>query len=411
MNTIGDATDRTSSGLSRRDFLRVGSLGGVGLALAGRAGAAPTARDDRAVILLLLVGGPSQLDTFDPKPDAPASVRGPFRSIPTRVPGVRVCEHLPRLADRLDRVAIVRSLYHNAAPIHEAGLQLLQTGRLFDLNIEHPHIGALAARDLAPRGGAPVFATLPGAIGSTGVNVPRGQTAGTLGRDFDPVVISDKGCEKRGTGTSQTRNFASETDRGSEPVPLFSQPHTAFDLAGERPSIREAYGDTRFGRSCLAARRLVEAGARMVVVNMFESVFNTLSWDCHGRAPFSSLNDYADVILPTFDRAHAALIDDLQARGLLSTTLVVATGEFGRTPRINESGGRDHWPGVWSALVAGGGVSGGQVIGASDAIGAEPADRPVRASDLAATMAHALGLDPARLELAGSARPIRELWA
>ncbi len=216
----------TAEELSRRTFLRVGGLGGLSLALAAHQAKAGGTPDDRAVILLLLVGGPSQLDSFDPKPDAPAEIRGPFRTIATRVPGLRVCEHLPRLAQRLDRVALVRSLHHDEAPIHEAGLQLVQTGHRFGLGEEHPHLGSLAACRLGPRGEIPPFCVLPGPLGSTGVNVPRGQSAGPLGRNFDPLVLD-----------------------------------AAHDLSAEPAAMRDAYGHDAFGRSCLRARQLVEAGA------------------------------------------------------------------------------------------------------------------------------------------------------
>ncbi len=342
---------RSNQGLKRREFLQAGGLGVLGLGL----GAAPNAlargtAADRSVILLMLVGGPSQIDTFDPKPDAPSDVRGPFRSIATAVPGVRVCEHLPRLAHRLDRVTLVRSVHHDAAPIHETGYQLVQTGQLSRPDTDHPHIGSLAARDLGPLRGAPAFVVLPRALGNTGVGVWRGQSAGPLGTAFDPVVMAP---EKGHSG---------------------------------------AYGPTEFGRSCHLARKLVERGTRFVTVNMYDTVFNQVSWDCHGSRHFSTLDDYAREVLPTFDRAYTALIDDLEERGLLESTLVVATGEFGRGPRMNASGGRDHWPGVWSALLAGGDSGRGQVIGRSDALGGEPANHPVGANELAALMATHLRL-------------------
>jgi hypothetical protein len=322
--------------------------------------------DGRAVILLMMVGGPSQLETFDPKPDAPSDVRGPFRSIATSVPGIRVGEHLPGVARRMDRLTLIRSLHHDAAPIHETGQQLLQTGRLARPGREWPSIGSVAARLLGPRGEAPPFVVLPRPIGNTGVGVPRGQSAGLLGPEFDP--------------------FVADSDA--------SLP--ALDLASERRSVRDAYGRTPFGDDCLRARRLVESGSRLVVVNMYETVFGGPSWDCHGRSPFSTFEDYASTVIPTFDRAFSALIDDLTRLGRLSSTFVVATGEFGRTPKLNASGGRDHWPGVWSALLAGGDSAGGAVIGRSDPLAAEPTDRPISPIALAATIYRALGIDPSR---------------
>jgi hypothetical protein len=359
---------------------------------------------ERSAILLLLVGGPSQLETWDPKPDAPALVRGPFRSIPTRCPGVRICEHLPRLAERMDRLALIRSVHHDSAPVHEAGHQLLQTGRICTGGVEYPHFGSVVASLEGDRAGLPPFVILPHRIASTGVGIPHGQSAGWLGDRFNPFNLDDDPAAP-----------------GFDPTPkLRSLANNPFRLSGERAEVREAYGRTRFGQSCLLARRLVEAGVRVVTVNMFETVFNCVTWDCHGSAPFSSLADYANELLPAFDRAFAALIDDLQERGRLESTLVVAAGEFGRTPMINASGGRDHWPGVWSVALAGGGVRGGRVLGASDAQGGSPADRPVAPQDLLATIYHSLGIDPTQRltppgqetsTLANGGESIRELFA
>lgn len=373
-------------GVSRRDFLAAGAMGMGGLGLPTSTPsplAAPRARDDRALILLMMVGGPSQLETWDPKPDAPEEVRGPFQSIATRVPGVRINEHLPRLAARMDKLALIRSVHHDEAPIHETGLQLLQTGRLSRTQDEPPHIGAVASKMMGARGQAPAFAMIPGPILNTGVVLPRGQSAGVLGAAHAPACIA------------------------------------SFDVDAEPERLLRAYGPSRFGRSCLLARRLVESGVRVVTVNMFDTVFNEVSWDCHGSRPFSTLDDYRRRLLPTFDRAFSALIDDLGSRGLLDSTMVAAVGEFGRTPKINAAGGRDHWPGVWSVALAGGGVRGGRVIGASDARGSAPIDRPVAPQELLATMYHALDLDPSRLpdrsesdfSTPTAASPIHELFS
>ncbi len=249
---------------SRRRFLQGGCAGLAAARFApGWSGPCRTAPPvpDRSVILLLLVGGPSQLETFDPKPDAPAEVRGPFGSIATRVPGIRVSEHLPRLASRMDRVALVRSVRHDAAPIHETGLQLLQTGRLCQSGVEHPHLGSVLARLRPARGSAPPSIILGGPLESTGVNIARGQSAGYLGVDADPVFLDNDGTA----------------------------------IAGARASGRDraVYGDSAFGRDCRAAVRLVEAGARAVTVNMCRSVFRRPSWDVHGSSPFSTFDDYA----------------------------------------------------------------------------------------------------------------------
>jgi len=347
----------------------------------------------------MLVGGPSQLDTWDPKPEAPAEVRGPFRSIATSIPGIRVSEHLPELARRMDQLTLIRSMFHDAAPIHETGAQLVQTGHLCSLGREYPHFGSVTARLLGTRNGLPSFAILPRPIGNTGVNVSHGQTAGILGQDFEPYCVPANPSEL----TSESREMRRAVDLGAEPA-----------------SLRERYGRNSFGESCLRARRLVEAGVRVVTVNMYETVFKGATWDCHSTGPFSTLDDYANEVLPTFDRAYSTLLDDLSARGLLSSTLVVATGEFGRTPRLNAAGGRDHWPGVWSALLAGGGSRAGEVIGASDAHGSSPADRPVRPAELVATIYRSLGIDPTQsyplengesVSLVDQAEPLREALA
>jgi uncharacterized protein (DUF1501 family) len=336
--------------LSRRSFLRTGAAaaGIVGWSFAGAdtPAAADTPAREINGIFLFLTGGPSQLDTWDPKPDAPAEVRGPFASIATSVPGIRIGEHFPRMAGLAHRFAIVRSVHHQSAAIHETGQQLLQTGRLSRGEPSHPHIGAvLSARHGPRRPGVPPFVMLPGSIGDTGMRVYNGQGAGFLGDAHRPVILE------------------------------------------RSPSA--------FGEQCLEARRLIESGVRCVVVNMFDTVFDRVTWDCHAdrRCLRSTLDDYRQTLCPTFDRAYSALIEDLHDRGLLNTTLVVAAGEFGRTPRLNSGGGRDHWPGVWSVLFAGGGVRGGQVIGASDKYGAEPVRRAVRAEDIAATVYRACGID------------------
>jgi hypothetical protein len=289
----------------------------------------------------------------------------------------------------MDRVALVRSVHHDVAPIHETGLQLLQTGRLCQGGVEYPHFGSVVAQLAGTPGRLPPSVILPGPITSTGVDVPRGQSAGCLGTCFDPT-------------------FPGNADL------------VARRLAEESPTAGAAYGPTSFGRSCLLARRLVELGVRVVTVNAYAAVFRGASWDAHGAEPFGSFDDYARDVLPTFDRAFAALLDDLDHSGRLESTLVVAAGEFGRTPRINASGGRDHWPGVWSVALAGGGVRGGQVIGRSDAHAAAPADGPVTLPDLLATIYHSLGIEGSahvstsdgqwfRLVEAGD--PIREVFA
>ncbi|HJZ94483.1 MAG TPA: DUF1501 domain-containing protein [Gemmataceae bacterium] len=338
--------------MNRRDFLHTTAATAAGLAVSDLA-LASSVRDVNC-IFLLLVGGPSQLDTWDPKPDAPAEVRGPYRPITTRIPGVCFTELFPRMAAAADQFAVVRSIYHESAPIHETGHQLLQTGQLEEIALEYPHFGALVSAAKGRRGRVPANVLLPGPIGFCGVNVGHGQTAGELHKTHEPATV---------------------------PVAVEGDP------------MRTRYGGSEFGDNCLRAARLVEHGARFVTVNMFTTVYDTITWDCHaaGGSLRSTLADYA-TLGATFDIAFTALLADLRQRGLFDSTLVVATGEFGRTPYLNREGGRDHWSGVWSALWAGGGVRGGRVIGSSDRLGGEPRDCPVGPEQFARTVRLALGL-------------------
>jgi uncharacterized protein (DUF1501 family) len=412
MFSAGSESTRRRPAISRRDLLRAAGVSTVGLTAAGfaeAAGVQPT--PERALIFLMLVGGPSQLETWDPKPDAPADIRGPFRPIATAVPGISIGEHLPHMARRMNRLCLVRTLHHQAAPIHETGQQLAQTGHLSPTEQAAPHVGSAVAWSRGSQNGMPPFVVLPRPIGNTGVEVPHGQSAGALGRAFDPFVVdadpSANDYNPHAVGDRARRFVDRSVDLGGRAAvtPGGSHSHrssTAFDLRRERASLRDAYGQNTFGQSCLLARRLVESGVRVVTVNMFESVFSQPTWDCHGTAPFSTFADYAAQVLPMFDRAYSALIDDLERRGLLESTLVVATGEFGRTPRINPSGGRDHWPEAWTAVLAGGGTQGGQVVGTTDAHAAEPVDRPVTPAELVATIYHSLRLNPARLPISGA---------
>jgi uncharacterized protein (DUF1501 family) len=411
----GDKRVRTCDGLTRRDFLRVGTLGAgaVGLSLADLRAGSPSR--DVNCILLFLVGGPGQLDTWDLKPAAPDTIRGPFRPVQTNVPGMQICEHFPRMARRAHQYAIVRSVHHEEAPIHETGQQMMQTGHLFRGGREYPHYGAVLSHLRGSRvGGVPPFVVLPAPLGNTGVGVEHGQGAGGLGAADEPFVLhADLARLSHGRdvlAAVDAAHRALDSDPSHDPAfdRLFtSHAKNAFDLAAEVEDVRSRYGRNSFGQSCLLARRLIEQGVRLATVNMFDTVFNAITWDCHadGGALATTLDDYRETLCPTFDRAYTALLDDLAERGLLETTLVVAMGEFGRTPRLNPRGGRDHWPGVWSILFAGGGVRGGQVVGSSDPIGAEPRDRPVTPAEVAATVYHFLGIDGQTLLSGEDGRP------
>jgi len=423
----GAKGSKTCDGLTRRDFLRVGALGAGSVALSLADLHADGPKKDINCILLFLVGGPSQLDTWDLKPAAPDTIRGPFRPIQTSVPGIQIGEHFPLMAQRARHYAIVRSVHHEEAPIHETGQQMMQTGHLFRDGQEYPHYGSVLSHVRGPRvEGIPPYVVLPTPLGNTGVSVAHGQGAGYLGAAHEPFVLhADPAQFSDGRAMLDAVDVAQRAfDVGSVHPPAFNQlfatrAKKAFNLISEKDELRSRYGRNTFGQSCLLARRLIEHGVRLATVNMFDTVFNEITWDCHadGGALGSTLDDYRDTLCPMFDRAYSALLDDLAERGLLESTLVVAMGEFGRTPQLNPRGGRDHWPGVWSMLFAGGGVRGGQVVGSSDPIAAEPRDRPVTPANVAATIYRALGID-ARTPILGAdnqrmpiitAAPIEEL--
>jgi hypothetical protein len=416
-------------GLRRRDFLHAGSLSMLGLGLTQmfslKALGATDPKKDVNCIMLMLVGAPSQLDTWDMKPNAPAEIRGPFKPIKTNVPGIDISENFPRMAKHADKYSIVRSMYHTAAAVHDTGHQMMQTGRLFSGGIEHPHMGCVLSKLKGPNGDVPAHVLLPRPIGNTGGNMPHGQNAGFLGKSFDPFVLNADPSDPNfrvpdmlppdylsALRVDRRKNWRSMVDKSvsmfetSQDARLldstFQQAYTlmssqkareAFELHKEPEKIREKYGMNRFGQSCLLARRMIEAGVRFVTVNMFETVFDEITWDIHGSKPFSPISCYKDLVGPMFDNAYASLLEDLSERGLMSSTMVLAMGEFGRTPKVNPAGGRDHWPQCWSILMGGGPLKGGTIVGASDEIGAMPKDRPTTPMEVAATVYKGLGID------------------
>jgi uncharacterized protein (DUF1501 family) len=428
-------------GLRRRDFLHAGALTSLGLGLTdflGMKAQGAVADKDMNCIMLFLVGGPSQLDTWDMKPDAPSEIRGPYKPIKTNVPGIEISENFPRMAKQADQYAIIRSCYHTAAAVHDTGHQMMQTGRLFQGGVEYPHIGCVLSKLKGPKGDVPAHVLLPKPIGNTGGNMPHGQNAGFLGKMYDPFVLNadpsdpnfkvpdllppdyltalrvdrrrnwremvDTSVSK--FETSQDARLLDSTFHSAYTLMSSEKARAAFELDKEPADVRERYGRNRFGQGCLLARRMIEAGVRFVTVNMFETVFDEITWDIHGSKPFSPISCYRDLVGPMFDMAYSSLLNDLKQRGLLSNTMVVAMGEFGRTPKINPAGGRDHWPQCWSVLMAGGPIKGGQVVGASDDIGGSPKDRPTSPAQIAATIYHGLGI-PLDLELKGAqGRPI-----
>ena len=433
--------DADRPALSRRDFLHAGAIAPFGLTLPAfnQAKAALAATDsDVNCIMLFLLGGPSQIDTFDPKPKAPAEVRGPFSSIKTNVTGMEISEIFPRTAKHADKFSIIRSVYHTAAAVHDTGHQMMQTGRLFAGGVESPHVGCALGYLKGGRGELPPHVLLPRPMGRTGGNLPHGHSAGYLGKTHDPFIlnadpntpnfkvpdllppdyITGLRAERRqklrdavdeATGAFEKNAASKQLDDNFNlafKIMTSAKAREAFALEKEPDKVKDRYGRTRFGQCCLMARRLIEAGVRFVTVNMFETVFDEVTWDIHGSKPFTDIVQMSKEVAPNFDQAFTALLEDLSERGLLSNTMITAMGEFGRTPKVNPAGGRDHHPGVWSILMGGGPIKGGQIIGESDELGYAPKSRPVTPGEVAATLYKGLGLDPHK-ELPGpQGRPI-----
>ena len=417
------ATQLFCDGIQRRDFLKIGALSGVGLGLSdylslAKADAATNTRA-RSAIYVRLAGGPSHMDTFDMKPDAPDTHRGEFREISTNVPGVRICEHLPKLAKCADKYAILRGVSHTLAA-HRLGAEYLMTGNRPLPALKYPTYGAVVSKELgAPR-------DIPGSVA-----IPKGPTGptGFLGLEYGPFETGaspkpGQPMNIRGLSLSNGLTLA-DIDRRNNLVKRYdtafgafakedkvlsgmdefsqkayemmrsSRTREAFDLPRESPSVSGLFGDGGFSQSCLLATRLVESGVRLVSVQFG-------GWDTH-RDNFNRLKDNN---LPNLDDGLAGLFQALEAKGLLKTTAVFVTGEFGRTPKINQRGGRDHYPRAMFCLLAGGGMEGGQVIGASDEKGEGPRDRVISPDDVAATFYHALGIDHTKEYHTPTGRPV-----
>lgn len=449
--------------LGRREMLCIGGLSMTGLALSDLLAAAQTpARSStprsfgsaKNCIILFLSGGASHHDTFDPKPSAPAEVRGEFGVIDTSVAGIQFCEHLFWSAHLADRLALVRSVTHRH-PDHAVGGYVMFTGRDYPRSPgeaelqsrdDAPHIGSSVAR-VAPGSGPFPFAMIPRRV-DAGSGRRAGQWAGVLGSRYDPLVTEGdpndnafrlehlplvpheslavferrrhlvdqlnrqwEALDQTPLARALTENRRKALDvLGSDAV------RRAVDLASEESWVRDRYGRNLFGQSVLLGRRLLDAGTRLVQVNWLRSQGRKgYAWDSH-REHFDAMRHD---LLPPLDRALGALVTDLEHTGQLAETLVVVAGEFGRTPRVNRHAGRDHWSNVFTVVLAGGGVRGGQVYGASDKIGAEPIDRPVSPADLTATIFHCLGIDPHtkiydqldRPVVLSTGRPLYDLFA
>jgi hypothetical protein len=459
--SIQDGPTRLIDRVTRREWLRVGGLSALGLSLSdllgvrpGRAAAAEppglagnlgsTFGKARNVIFLWLQGGPPQHETFDPKPDAPADIRGPFRPVATNVPGIRYCELLPRTARHADKLAVIRSL-STRDDNHDVSGYWLLTGYPYGPGsarqikpTDWPYFGSVV-KMLAPSQKLPALTSvwIPDVMRLNDNVTPAGQTAGFLGKQWEPErFVGDpalpsyriEGLELGGDLTTvridRRRDLVSQLDRSFESgrrsevletwdrlslqaynLVTSGKARAAFDLGKEPDKTRDRYGRYTWGQSCLLARRLIEAGVRLVHVNWArepgDSAVDNPMWDTHAQ----NADRLQDALCPMFDVSFDALMDDLADRGLLAETLVVVVGEFGRTPRINKQGGRDHWGHVFSMALAGAGIRGGQVIGASDRNGAYPTTDPIRGGDLTATIFHLLGIDPGGTFLDRAGRP------
>ena len=417
------------SHLKRREFLQVGALGAVGLSLpqylAAKDAHVKPGNDNKACIMIFNLGGPSHLDLWDMKPDAPSEIRGPFKPIRTKSPDIDISEILPRHAKIADKFSLVRSCHHSGAAVHDAGWQMMQTGRRFTGGIHTPHAGAVTSFLQGRKTDLPPFVVLPELMGRGGGNLPNGQAGGFLGKAHDPFALMadpskpkfkapdllppDQIGANRLARRKSMRQLVDETVKSfeaSEDARLMDdnfqaafrmmtsdQARSAFDLEKEPRKVRERYGMNRFGQCCLLARRLVENGVRFVTINTFLTVFGETTWDIHGSKPFTSIDGMKNVVCPLYDQGYSALIEDLHERGMLDNTLVTGLSEFGRTPKVNPAGGRDHWPQCFTVSFAGGGVKGGRAVGASDPIGGFPAERPVGPGDVVATIFKSMGFD------------------
>lgn len=431
---------RQNISASRRSFLQAGALGALGLNMANMNqivsaqgssadGSSIRPKPAKACIFLFMWGGPSQLDTFDLKPNAPSEVRGPFKPIPTRVPGMEICEHFVELAKNTDKIALIRSLTHDD-PAHLSSGHLTVTGKLAPVlksdatppsDKDSPHIGSLLAKLQPPNNGLPPFVTLPWKAyhpAAPGGEAP-GQHGGYLGAAYDsflvggdpnapdwkpatfslPAEMSLGRLESRYNLLRSFDRFRAEADVAAQITDLRSHQikayemltspnvRNAFDLGLEPTATRERYGRNIHGQGVLLARRLIEHGVPMVSVNWHNDGKNF--WDTHG----DNFNRLKNDLIPPADRALAALLEDLDERGMLDETLVVWVGEFGRRPTITpENSGREHWPFCYSGLMAGGGIRGGMIYGSSDSKGAYPDRDPVTPQDLGTTIVHALGI-------------------
>jgi hypothetical protein len=421
---------QTHQKMSRRNFIRMGTVAGLGMAdilrmqqlYAGDNGD----RSDVNCIFIFIVGGMPQQDMWDLKPDAPSEIRGDFRNISTNVPGIQISDVLPGCATVVDRMAILRSMTHDDSD-HGRGFHIMMSGKKAGAgdfngnqnNNQHPCIGSMASH-LGRPGVLPPYISVPNFLNSGGPSF-LGPSHGPFVIDSDPAapdfsvrdialptdVVAKRG-QLRQLALQQINQFEHAVERVGKQVRSFDTfyqkafslmaskaAREAFDIGKEPARLREKYGMTSIGQCSLLARRMVEAGCRFVAVENGH-------WDTHRKNTYS----LRDLLCPAFDQAIPALLNDLQDRGMLEKTLVVITTEFGRTPRINDLAGRDHWPNAFSIVMAGGGVRGGQVIGATDKHAAEVTDRPITPADMVATVLYGLGIDHKQVLHTPLGRPV-----
>ncbi len=422
-------------GVTRRDLLRVGGLTALGLGIPDifsmRQASAGQSGKAKSCILIWLDGGPSHLETFDLKPNAPKEVRGPLEPISTSIPGVQISECLPQIAQRMDKITVVRSM---TSPLgeHNFGTHYLLTGYKPTPVLQHPSFHAVGTHLHASRGVLPSNVAIPqyrvggGRFSGSGFLSASARPFSVGGdpakpdfrvRDMDFYHGLDiHRLDRRRQFIQRLDQFSGslDGDKTAAPDPHFEQAwrlitsndaKKAFDLNDEPRPVRQRYGARTIGQSCLLARRLVERGVPFVtVVNR--------GWDTHNNLYTRLKEGYTGAkrpvgLIPSLDLAFSALIDDLKDRNLLNETLIVVMGEFGRTPKLNTAGGRDHWPRVFSVALAGGGVPGGKIVGTSDSVGEGPKDNPVTPSDLIATIYTLLGIDPSRELHTADGRPVR----
>jgi hypothetical protein len=446
MLTLHHQGPQLCDGLTRREWLRVGGLGAFGLSMpallrSGQVGMAKTPRSAepgagkaKACIVLFLMGGPTQHSTWDPKPETPAEIRGEFKPIATATPGLMVSELMPQTARLTDKICVLRAMASNDNAHSSSGYYMMTGQPHQPMNFEnanpgapndYPNLGGVVRRLKKGNPGLPAAMTIPHRIFNTNGSVWPGQDAGFLGRSADPWLFSCHPAapgfrvpeftlseeipaprlETRQSLLHQVNQRLDSIERSSTLGTFDKQTQQAFDLLRsprsrlafrldqEPERVRDRYGRSQFGQSVLLARRLVEAGVTLIQVNWFrgpDEPDDNPCWDSHTKES----ERLKTVLVPPMDQAYSALVEDLSLRGMLDETLVVCMAEFGRSPKMNPAGGRDHWGYVYSLALAGGGIRGGQVYGASDKTGGHPKDGRVQPQDLTATIFHCLGFRP-----------------